>query len=106
MGHGGSEGSGWEPRAGAPCSQGISACESGARAQGGGRQGREVGRALQAALDGGSVKGGAWSGVHMEVSRPAQQHEVQGGGARVRRASDPGHEPFMPPVPEGRMGLI
>ena len=42
----------------------------------------------------------------MEVSRPAQQHEVQGGGARVRRASDPGHEPFTLPVPEGRMGLI
>ena len=71
-----------------------------------GVRGREVGRALQAALDGGLVKGGAWSGVHMEVSWPAQQHGLQGGGARVRRASDPGHGPFMLPVPEGRMGLI
>ena len=71
-----------------------------------GGRGHEVGRALQAALVGGLVKGGAWSGVHMEVSRPAQQHGVQGGGARVRRASDPGHESFTLPVPEGRMGLI
>ena len=70
-----------------------------------GGRGHEVGRALQAALVGGLAKGGAWSGVHMEVSRPAQQHGVQGGGARVRRASDPGHEPFMLSVPEGRMGL-
>ena len=29
----------------------------------------------------------------------------QGGADRFRRASDPGHEPFMLSVPEGRMGL-
>ena len=29
----------------------------------------------------------------------------QGGANRFRRASDPGHEPFMLSVPEGRMGL-
>ena len=29
---------------------------------------------MQAALDGGLASGGAWSGVHMEASQPAQQH--------------------------------
>ncbi|XDA72180.1 hypothetical protein R6Z07F_002470 [Ovis aries] len=38
---------------------------------------REVGRAMQAALDGGSASGGAWSGVHMEASQPAWQHGEQ-----------------------------
>lgn len=33
-----------------------------------GIRGCEVGRALQAALDGGSASGGAWSGVRMEAS--------------------------------------
>ncbi|XDB53105.1 hypothetical protein AB1E18_006628 [Capra hircus] len=38
---------------------------------------REVGRAMQAALDGGSASGGAWSGVHMEASQLAWQHGEQ-----------------------------
>ena len=82
-------------------------CETAERWQGAeGIRGREVGRALQAALDRGSANGGTWSGIHMEANQQAQQHGDQGGVARFRRASDPGHEPFTLPVPEGRMGLI
>ena len=65
-----------------------------------------MGRALQAALDSGSASGGAWIRAHVEASQLAWQHGEQGGGARVRRASDPGHEPFMLLVPESRIGLI
>ena len=82
-------------------------CETAGRWQGAeGIRGREVGRALQAALDRGSASRGVWSGVHMEASHQAWQHGDQGWGHQVQEASDPGHEPFMLPVPEGRMGLI
>ena len=37
--------------------------------------------------------------------RPASQCSSMG-SSRFRRASDPGHEPFMLPVPEGRMGFL